>query len=129
MKNEKLSLQDCFKYPNARINDYTSSKDSPNEHGNIFKYIYSCAEFDGANIQFTNQTDFNDYYISNCKLILRPLSSLTVDEEIKAMEFVVKSTMVRHLNLPQHEQKKFDYLRSISIDIDNFIECGKAIAE
>ena len=29
---DKLTLVDCMKYPNAKILDYTSSEDNPNEY-------------------------------------------------------------------------------------------------
>lgn len=159
-KMEKLTLQDCFKYPNARIFDYTSSKDNPTIYSNVFlnvirksfptcnslssrKYIYSIGEFDGAYIQYTKQEDFEDYYVSNCKLRLRHLESLTEEEkQIIQKKYIpeqlgkmmTESSWKALKSLLQYCQKDLlaafiDYLRGINIDIDNLQKKGVAVYE
>ncbi len=81
MTDNKLTLQDCCKYPKATILDYTGSKDNPNDYKNIYDYIYKQGLLDGMNLEETAEDIFNDYYICNCKLILRDITQLTGEEK------------------------------------------------
>ena len=146
MTDNKLTLADCLKYPNAKILDYTGSKDNPNDYRNIYDYIYKQGQLDGMNLEEITEDIFNDYYICNCKLILRDISELT-DEEMEKISndyLFVKCYSVKLFNelfgiisvgkLINYIANKenlllplFDYLRSINIDIDGFIKSGKAV--
>jgi hypothetical protein len=122
MKTEKLTLRDCFKYPNARIKDGSIVWD------NITNFIMEESEL---------------HHNLDWKLILRPLSSLTDEEKskIKKIYFTpnIKSDDVGYLAFKvdgcSEEQiwyddiKIADYLRSISIDIDSLQERGLCIYE
>lgn len=134
-KMEKLTLQDCFKYPNARI---LKTWDNGNSKTNIETFLWRQGENIGDDI-------------SDCKLILRPLSSLT-DEEKKIIKSYFRDVYgysdrsginkyhidnINWLDIssitvccePKYLKDLFDYLRSINIDIDNLQEKGVAVYE
>jgi len=117
-KMEKLTLQDCFKYPNARIKFKRDNEQWIDVHSFIYDY-YSIGE--------------PTFSIEDCKIQLRPLSSLTVEEKkiIWAIENttieIKKEKSVVVLNMRNVETS--DYLRSINIDIDNLQEKGVAVYE
>jgi len=128
-KMEKLTLQDCFKYPNARIKFMLENKD------NIYdiKIYYSFINKLGCE----NGMYDSSIPVSDCKLILRPLSSLT-DEEINNSKDLTSKfiweTNVIECPISPGELTKYrilliDYLRSINIDIDNLQEKGVAVYE
>jgi len=134
---DKLTLQDCCKYPNAKILDYTGSKDNPNDYRNIYDYIYKQGQLDGMNLEEITEDIFNDYYICNCKLILRDLTQLT-DEELQHIikiyedepnEFIEIENKLDRIYLL--DVKKHDYLRSknILIEPEDWFEIGKAVKE
>jgi hypothetical protein len=126
-----VKIETAMKYPNAAINQYdlaTGKKVS--DYKNILNFIY----FDGAT--FLNLKDMSSE-LNNCKLQLRPLSSLT-DEEKEYIHdnFIVKGlstvriyetleSMLNHC-YANTKHKLIDYLRSINIDIDNLIESAEA---
>ena len=123
---EKLTLEWCFKYPNARVQwgHYTG----------FIKTIYVNIEC----IEFDSEREFSVIRkVSDCKLILRPLSSLT-DEE-KEIEEKLKKRFYYYVHNDRLEimekivliesPKSIDYLRSINIDIDGLQEKGVAVYE
>ena len=77
--------------------------------------------------------------IMDCKLKLRPLSDLTEGEKIEINKMIRPFKITQEIGLNEilrdikfygySLKKLFDYLRSINIDIDGFIEAGKAVAE
>ena len=110
--NEKLTLQDCFKYPKARIK-YNSAKTE------------SCESIDS----FLTYSHLHKRDISDCKLILRPLSSLTDEEkEILLPKYDEAIKIAENNDTHSFESSKLivDYYRSINIDIDGLQERGIA---
>ena len=92
-------------------------------------------------IEETAEDIFNDYYVCNCKLILRDISELT-DEERKhilnnfifdlyidtvGISEIVWDNFNDLLACCEHRKESMDYLRSINIDIDGFLQSGKAV--
>jgi len=73
MNENKLTLDICFKYPNAKIVLHNSE---------IIKSIYHWIWLDKA---------CSSNRLSDCKLILRPLSSLTDEEK----HFIINNFFVR----------------------------------
>jgi hypothetical protein len=129
MTTEKLTLEICFKYPNAKI--INKDKDIIVYSG-IYYWIWASV--------------LGTMNISDCKLILRPLSSLTDGERIICYQIdtdnVTKYHLLNERNkngiVPEGEKririhyedyKKADYLRSISVDIDSLQERGIAVYE
>jgi len=115
--NEKLTLADCFKYPNAMI-QFKTDEIRRGFIRNIFIKEDRELEIECFPISFYHQST------SACKLILRPLSDLTDEESFKYQDL---SDWYGEIYLDTI--KSIDYLRSINIDIDGFIEAGKAVAE
>lgn len=141
---EKLTLEYLLKYWNPYL-----------------KISYGRLHWDIVRINFNVTKDqltlrrlpsiFVSVPISDCKLILRPLSSLTEDEYNKICDRFLNDTfedMPRtngNLALPSNFCEAFtlildvcnfesiiefiDYLRSINIDIDNLQEKGVAVYE
>ena len=139
MTDNKLTLADCLKYPNAKILDYTGSKDNPNDYRNIYDYIYKQGQLDGMNLEEITEDIFNDYYICNCKLILRDISELTDEEKKHILNnfiFDLFKDAIGESNwnsfdelfaICENKMGLIDYLRSINIDIDGFLKSGKAV--
>ena len=70
--------------------------------------------------------------IMDCKLKLRPLSDLTGEGKDALLDLYTEGLSILQKEDTYHfqaSQKVVDYLRSINIDIDGFIEAGKAVAE
>lgn len=125
---DKLTLQDCFKYPEAPLISQLGLKCE-----NLTEFIKAV---DGHDLEFILQDD-------DFKLILRDISELT-DEEIKkchdlsfwdrqgqSMEerrIIIDVKQERwECSLSKSERDLTDYLRSINIDIDGFLKSGKAV--
>lgn len=124
---EKLTLEDCYKYPKARI------KADTKDFKNVFTFtIYS----------FNSNLSSNQILREeNCKLILRSIEQLTDEEkrhiDKKFLPIVLDTEET--INLPLKDSMNFieynliiefiDHLRSINIDIDNFIKSGKAVKD
>ena len=129
MGKEKLTLADCFKYPNAKIAPYN----------NIYEMIQSF--YFGEDLIYYSLDDCNNAFESTLmasQLKLRPLSDLTEGEESNIGNLLCNVGIdwdnVKTLDdlCSYHYGKSkdlIDYLRSINIDIDGFIEAGKAVAE
>lgn len=133
--NEKLTLADCFKYPNAKV-FYDNIQ---YEIHYILKYTELVWLKTGV---FEEGKDAGDIPISDCKLILRPLSDLTegesnycekLEREFPNQYYTVNKKYCRNerdkVRLHFRNIKIVDYLRSINIDIDGFIEAGKAVSQ
>jgi len=122
METEKLTLSDCFKYPKAKVQCYGE------------KILYDVYFIDVRNEKlwlrnrpFEIGSDRDDISIEDCKLQLRPLSSLTDEENC-----LCQSLQVIHQNengeVYYYDSKdSTDYLRSINIDIDGLQEKGVAV--
>jgi hypothetical protein len=122
-----MKIETAMKYPNARIHYYLqNSQGEPLIYSNIISLI--------VNNPISDEMEFE---ISNSKLQLRQLSSLT-DEEKEYIHdnFIVKGlstvriyetleSMLNHC-YADTKHKLIDYLRSINIDIDNLFESGEA---
>ena len=137
MTDNKLTLQDCFKYPFAKIVRFDLVL------GVKIDTFYSIQDFIEESARYAL---ISDKEISNCKLIRRDISELT-DEEMEKISndyLFVKCYSVKLFNelfgiisvgkLINYIANKenlllplFDYLRSINIDIDGFIKSGKAV--
>ena len=135
MADNKLTLQDCCKYPNAKINYYSHIQSLVARFINISEFI--------ALRKFDAEDD-----IADCKLTLRDISQLT-DEERKHIDrlacinpITVRSNLKKSVLLIRYviyESKELDYaimkddlqicdyLRSINIDIDDYLLSGKAV--
>lgn len=124
---EKLTLEDCYKYPKARI------KADTKDFKNVFTFtIYS----------FNSNLSSNQILREeNCKLILRDISQLT-DEEKKyiAKNFLLvdwgvlegrtnQITLIHIMSWCEFEKLKdlLDYFREIGIDIDGMLASGRAV--
>ena len=120
MKTEKLTVKDAMLYPNATI-DYDGEK------LNIFGYLQKFSiVIESGKIPM------------NCKLILRPIESLTEEEKSILREDYGINFSLGGINSieklieysPKWDLKEaFDKLREWNIDIDGFIASGKAVAE
>jgi len=120
--SEKLTLEWCFKYPKARIREYGLSY---NTYLDEYDNLLCMLKIYDAELWEKTQ---------NCKLILRPLSSLTDEERNYLSEIDFKT---EHKDVDIYNGFSVwgihitttDYLRSINIDIDGLQEQGKAIYE
>lgn len=127
---EKLTLDDCYKYPNTRI------KADTKDFKNVFTFtIYS----------FNSNLSSNQILREeNCKLILRSIEQLTDAEKIYINDNLFyelfKNTVSLNANAVWNSLDELlavcgdktaliDYLRSISVDIDGMIASGKAVKE
>lgn len=133
--NEKLTLQDCCKYPNALIR-------------------YQMNQFPVSFLEFIEDEYIeNDYrkrpfdYIHDTleksQLILRPLSSLTEEEKNELWKFTTDDKLIFEYQYDESTKSLYadyytpdiyschkeviDYLRGINIDIDGFLANGKAV--
>lgn len=135
MNAEKLTLEMCFKYPKAKIERINEKSVGDVYYDNIFEMIYKRGDFDSRTNTSTLQDIFEDYTLCEYQLILRPLSSLT-DEERKPITTLKESdALFKNINTllcyihGENLIRAVDYLRSISIDIDNLQESGIATYE
>jgi len=125
---EKLTLKDCFKYPNARIREILEdgiSEDCIIHHDNLLDMLREVDEALWGEL-------------SSCKLILRPIESLTDDEKKKYESFKnpiylmienASKDVIDYERVLMDTAESIDYLRSINIDIDNLKEKGVAVYE
>jgi len=126
---DKLTLQDCFKYPNAKITSLTGITIFANVRI-LIEYAYK------SGLSVLNVLDS-----FKLKLILRDISELT-DEEKEYAEYnyffeecgdwaniceVFKCALGTFDG--NNSVELADYLRSINVDIDGFFKCGKAVKE
>lgn len=124
--NEKLTIADAMKYPNAMlIRTYPAEKTetyfNTKNYNNIFNFIVEVGSISRT-------------LIYDCELILRPLESLTKEERDSMENILGQAGMFTKITRRGHtihnkQIEVMDYLRSINIDIDGFIEAGKAVAE
>ena len=117
---QKLTIQDICKYPNSRV---VWGKES-------FRVIRLLLENTEV-IGISNDYDFRISSVTNwvrtydCKLELRTIKDMT-DEERSIMYCI----NTKEAGMPCLKYIEItDYLRSISVDIDNFISQGKAVRE
>lgn len=135
----KLTLQDFCKYNKAKVKN---GKD-----------INEIERIDFYDNMF--KTEFGDWiFAKNCKLILRDITQLT-DEEKEHIAETYLNDSFDNSHIPKTNGKSvasiqniqeqitlileicsfeqivefIDYLRSINIDIDGFLESGKAVKE
>jgi len=129
MKKEKLTLADAMKYPNAGIKDNFAGV--PVIYDNIQTFLFEQL--------FANQFQVTaDSNIDYCQLVLRSIDELTDMEKkyiadnflsISQYWFDSEWDLESLLNACFSDKIKdlIDYLRSINIDIDGYIENGKAV--
>ena len=130
----KLTLEDCLKYPKAKV----ISADKGEWAGWI-----SVIHLKSKSLTVILKGHFPEIEmrvnISDCKLILRDISQLTDEEKAQLLENhlndqgrdILKRSSYSYGNfenrLYELDVKQTDYLRSISVDIDNFLKSGKAV--
>lgn len=129
----KLTLTDCFKYPNAKIRGYEKGR-CVVEYRDIKEFLYLKFSCSYRNIDIHER-------LSKCKLQLRTLDSLTEQEKNDLLDIALKDKCLKVLSakdyshgnfdndLFQLDIKRTDYLRSISLDIDGLEQSGKAVYE
>lgn len=100
MKTKILTVEWCFKYYNASLKP---KKDLGYTYVSVLGLIKS-----------EPNKWYLDSFLSQFKLILRPLSSFT-NKEKKAMRELV----IKNFTIQKSDVVEADYLRSINIDIDN----------
>lgn len=107
-----LTIEDALKYPTVALLDYTLSETQPFKHKNVLALM--------SNMHGN---------ISKCKLVLRSTQDLTVFEEgiLKAKCMYEQSMGGGLIEIIQAYGKGQDYLRSIGVDVDEFIKKNKAI--
>lgn len=122
---EKLTLADCFKYPEANI----INTDTISIYTNIKAFIV-----------YHPISDEMQYEITNCKLILRTIEQLTDEEkQYIAKNFLLvdwgvlegrtnQITLIHIMSWCEFEKLKdlLDYFREIGVDIDGMFKSGKA---
>lgn len=107
---EKLTLEIAMKYPNAKL-----ISDRNINYNNLEAFIR------GKYYALWLKTD-DSIHISDYKLILRPIESLT-EEENKMVD------KLSYDKVPYEFLSRINYLRSINIDIDGLEEKGLAVYE
>ena len=122
---DKLTLQDCFKYPEAPIIHSRGKLKS------VFELIIWA-----YNLNLSVSFILKDY---ECKLILRDISELTDEEKKHILNnfiFDLFKDAIGESNwnsfdelfaICENKMGLIDYLRSINIDIDGFLKSGKAV--
>jgi hypothetical protein len=125
-----MKIETAMKYPNARIVRY--GEEMPFKKCSDYENILSLIV---ENVH--HAYNYGEILKDNVKLQLRQLSSLTdAEKEYIHDNFIVKGlstvriyetleSMLNHC-YADTKHKLIDYLRSISIDIDNLIESGEA---
>ena len=123
---EKLTLADAMKYPNAGI------KNDSREYPNLVSFIDS-------NIKVDLSTPLVNAWLDGYQLVLRSIDQLTGDEKEDISKFIIDEddnfwwrwdgTFSQILEICPLENITvlIDYLRSRNIDIDGYIENGKAV--
>ena len=119
----KLTTQDVCKYPNAKI-EYL---------GEIYEK-YSL-------LFITNDICLDDSHVhsypipvSDCKLELRDIEDIT-EEELKQVNMELYGNEFEFTDFAKIELRHTtyyrvkDYLRSINVDVDDFIKLGKAVKQ
>lgn len=108
----KLTIYDCFKYPNAVIREYKNGKQIEGEYKNILQLIsFKCLTVwneSGKQIKDVNK------YLSKCKLVLKDMT------ELQENGYDLLNTV---------RTVESDRLRLLNYDIDGMKESGKAIYE
>ena len=122
----KLTISDVCKYPNSKIeyfgNIYQIGAISPHRQSMFLIDIK-----DGCQIFVP---------VSDCKLVLRDIEDMTYDElkqtkiELYGYYYFgdyeeIKKNELSHITYYRVK----DYLRSISVDADDFIKLGKAVKQ
>ena len=121
METEKLTVKDAMLYPNATL--FRDNRKNIKYYNNVFEFIIALSHS-------------SKNFISECKLILRPIGALTEAERSEIFRLRDSTQNGGYIcdtdgaKILYHVQKDYaDYLRSINIDIDGFIASGKAVAE
>lgn len=125
MDRDKLTLQDCFKYPNARISEMYP----------MDNYVYSNLTDKITDLIKNDEIIFPETELTDCRLILRSIDELTEEEKNGLKELCEENWKMlvpgyyKEVYLNFGHLKCFDYLRNINIDIDGFIDSGKAVKQ
>ena len=117
---DKLTLSDCMKYPNAPLINQLGLKCK-----NLTEFIKAT---DGQDLDFILQDD-------GFKLILRSIKQLTDEERkhidrlacINPIRYVIYESKELDYAIMKDDLQICDYLRSINIDIDDYLLSGKAV--
>ena len=109
----KLTLTDCFKYPNAKIRRYEKRK-AVNEYKNIMELLH---------LQFCKngfQTVDLNKHLAKCKLVLK---DAVKEVELKRIPFEKNILYLSDVN------PLISKLRAGNFDIDGMEESGRAVYE
>ena len=121
MTDNKLTLQDCFKYPEAEIRHIGGSfKD-------VFELIIRSYDANMSTLYMLADYD--------CKLILRSIEQLTDEEKkhidrlacINPIRYVIYESIELSYAIMKDDLQICDYLCSIGVDIHGFLQSGKAV--
>ena len=134
MENKKLTLADVMLYPNAEI-----------IQGGFIHYgiihLYDEVIKECNDLGYGKPLEEIHHNLEECQLILRSIDELTEDEkkelirlcsddtEVLTIESLVSKYTVDFFipSVDRFHVLAIDYLRSIGIDIDGFLENGKAV--
>ena len=119
MKKEELTLADAMKYPKAGM-VILKGFDAVTKCRSVIHYLES------------DWYKNNILLISNCQLILRSIDQITEKEKEEFFKIANNKSDGSHFMISNFQFFKSDilltnYLRLIGIDIDGFIENGKAV--
>ena len=109
----KLTLTDCFKYPNAKIRRYEKRK-AVNEYKNIMELLH---------LQFCKngfQTVDINKHLSNCKLVLKDAFEIIKSIRVPFDDKVIYMSELNPL---------IEKLRADNYDIDGLEQSGRAVYE
>ena len=123
MKTEKLTVKDCMLYPNATL--FWDNGKNIKYYNNVFEFVIGLSHL-------------SKKFIPPCKLILRPIESLT-EEEIATIGTALGITHKMVMNYVTGLMNyNLDFMKATyvsdkckewNIDIYGFIKSGKAVAE
>lgn len=132
MKSE-LTLQDILKYHNAEI--YYQSEKYKIYSVNIITEHIELIHSQYWDMDVLDENSFTDVIcISDCKLNLRDISELTDEEKDYISKYFIPKKFIDYtIEEILRECASYtvialiDYFRSINIDIDGFLNSGKAV--
>lgn len=114
----KLTIYDCFKYPNAVIREYKNGKQIEGEYKNILQLIsFKCLTvWNEPNKQIK---DVNKH-LSKCKLVLKDANEIIKSIRVPFYDKVIYMSELNPL---------IENLRADNYDIDEMKDTGRAVYE
>lgn len=126
MNKEKLTISDWAKYPKVKVRVY----------GDNISYDVHFVDIKNGRLYLrTDPFDLgdnrDDVSVEDCQLELRSLDQLTEDEILEIGKIIVNDNRefldLDTILIQMKQVRIADYLRSIGIDVDRYIENGKAV--